>query len=307
MKILVHISFLLFSVANAKAQDSCRPKYDLPVKTISLSTGKLAYVEKGKGKTILFIHGLGGNIAHWIKSVNELSAGFNCIAVDLPGYGWSDRIADTKGKGQLQLYADVLKEFLHKKKIKKVYLAGHSMGAQVAVIAGLQNKSVKKLLLVSPAGLETFNEKESQVLLAATAPAIYEKQDENTIRKNFKLNFFDQPADVEILVQDRLRLKNCPSIASYSETVSAGIKGMLSHPVKDSLKFLSMPVLILFGSNDALIPNKYFHPAMTTVTLAKESGLLIPGATVEFIDKAGHMVIFEKNIETNNIIKKFLQ
>jgi pimeloyl-ACP methyl ester carboxylesterase len=68
-----------------------------------------------------------------------------------------------------------------------------------------------------------------------------------------------------------------------------------------------MPVLILFGNNDALIPNKYFHPAMTTAALAKESGLLIPGATVEFIDKAGHMVIFEKNIETNNIIRKFLQ
>jgi pimeloyl-ACP methyl ester carboxylesterase len=307
MKKFVHIPFLLFAVCNAEAQDTCLPKYDVPVKTILLTTGRLAYVEKGKGKTILFIHGLGGNIAHWTKSVTKLSSDYKCIAIDLPGYGWSDRITDAKGKDQLQLYADVVAEFLSRKKIKKVYLAGHSMGAQVAIITSLHNKRVKKLLLVSPAGLETFSEKERQVLLTATAPASFEKQDETVIRNNFKLNFFAQPADAEVLIQDRLRIKDCPNIKTYSETVSAGVKGMLAHPVKDSLRYLKMPVLILFGSNDGLIPNKYFHPALTTTALAQEAGSLVPGAKVAFIDKAGHMVIFEKNAETNKIIKNFLQ
>ncbi len=307
MKILVHISFLLLFMSYANAQDSCLPKYDLPVKTIALTGGKLGYVEKGKGKTILFIHGLGGNIAHWTKSVDELSSGFRCIALDLPGYGWSDRITDTTGRDQLQMYADVVTEFLRRKKIKKVYLAGHSMGAQVAIITALQNRKVKKLMLVSPAGLETFSEKEREILQAATAPATFEKQDETVIRNNFRLNFFDQPADAEVLIQDRLRTRNCPTLRAYSETVSAGVKGMLAHPVKDSLQYLSMPVLILFGSNDALIPNKYFHPGLSTITLAKAAGSLAPKATVEFIEKAGHMVIFEKNAETNSIIKQFLQ
>ncbi len=307
MKVLIQISFFLFSVCHANAQDSCLPVYDLPVKNVLLSTGKLAYVEKGKGKTILFIHGLGGNISHWTKSLSELSSGFKCIAIDLPGYGWSERMNEPKGRDQLQVYADAVTEFLRRKKIKKVYLAGHSMGAQVAVITALQNKRVKKLLLVSAAGLETFNERERQVLYAATASATFEKQDETIIRNNFNLNFFEQPADAEKLIQDRLRIKNCPGIKPYSETVSAGVKGMLVHPVKDSLQYLSMPVLILFGRNDALIPNKYFHPALATTALVEEAGKLIPRATVEFIDKAGHMVIFEKNSETNTIIKKFLQ
>lgn len=307
MKIFIHITFLFLSVCKTNGQDSCRPKYNLPVKTIQLTTGKLAYAEKGKGKTIVFIHGLGGNMAHWTKSVIELSSGFHCIGIDLPGYGWSDGITDTRGKDHLQVYADVVTEFLRRKKIKKVYLAGHSMGAQVAVITALQNKRVKKLMLFSAAGLETFNEKERQVLLAATLPPTFEKQDEATIRSNFKLNFFEQPADAEVLIQERLRLKNCTSMKAYSETISAGIKGMLAHPVKDSLQYLSMPVLILFGSNDALIPNKYFHPSLTTTALAKEAGTLVPGAKVEFIEQAGHMVIFEKNTETNTIIKKFLQ
>lgn len=286
---------------------NCLPVYTLPVKTIQLSSGKLAYVEKGKGQTILFIHGLGGNLSHWLKSVNDLSSSYRCIAIDLPGYGWSDKQIDTKGKDRLQFYADAINEFLKKKKIKRVVLIGHSMGGQTAIITALQNNRVKKLVLIAPAGVETFTEKEGQLLISSTPASVFEKQDEVVIRNNFKQNFFQQPDDVEQLIQDRLRLKTCTDFKLYCETVSAGVKGMLAHPVKDSLKYLSIPVLIIFGANDGLIPNKYLHPTLKTDELAKQSAALIPDCKVEVIEKAGHMVQFEKNSETNLVIKNFLQ
>lgn len=298
--------FLLAIGGSSNAQDSCLPKYDLPVKTIKLSSGKLAYVQKGKGSVVLFIHGLGGNISHWTKSVNELSADFKCIAIDLPGYGYSDRITAIKEKELLQFYADVISEFLKKKKIKKVFLAGHSMGGQIAIINALQNKRVKKLILAAPAGFETFTEKEMQLLIASTAPAVFEKQEEIVIRNNFKLNFFQQPADAEKLIQDRLQMKSCNGFKLYCETVSEGIKGMLKHPVKDALQNLTIPVLILYGANDALIPNKYLHPALKTAELVKQCAGLIPNCKVAIIENAGHLVQFEKSSETNNIIKNFL-
>ncbi|MEQ1797300.1 MAG: alpha/beta hydrolase [Lacibacter sp.] len=302
--ITISISFLL-SIA-IHAQENCLPQYDLPVKTIQLSSGKLAYIEKGKGKTILFIHGLGGNSSHWAKSVKELSSTNTCIAIDLPGYGWSDKQVDTKGKDQLQFYADVIAEFLQKKKIKKVILAGHSMGGQIAIITSLQNKKVKKLILAAPAGLETFTEKEAQLLLASTPPSFFEKQDESVIRNNFKLNFYQQPADTEQLILDRLKMKQCSDFILYCTTVSNGVKGMLAHPVKDSLKNISIPVLILYGANDALIPNRYLHPGLTTESIVKESAAFIKNCKVEFVPKAGHMFQFEKSSEVNNIIQQFL-
>ncbi len=305
-KLFTIIATVLF-LSTAAAQDSCLPKYNMPVKTIRLSSGKLAYVEKGKGKTILFIHGLGGNLSHWLKSVNELSSAYNCIAIDLPGYGWSDKNVDTKGKDRLQFYADAIAEFLKKKKIKKVMLVGHSMGGQTAVIAALQNKCVSKLILVAPAGLETFTEKEAQLLTASTPASFFEKQDEAVIRNNFKINFVEQPADVEQLIQDRLQMKRCSDFHIYCETVSAGVKGMLVHPVKDSLKYLKMPVLIVFGANDMLIPNRYLHAAVKTEELARQSAALIPNSKVEMIEKAGHMVPFEKPGAINIIIKNFIQ
>ena len=307
MKKLMTILIVILFSFGAYAQDSCFADYKMPVKIMQLSFGQLAYVEKGKGQTILFIHGLGGNLSHWLKSVQALSAKYKCIAIDLPGYGYSDKNIDTKGKDQLQFYADVVDDFIKKKKIKNVIIAGHSMGAQVAVIIALQNKNTKKLILVSPAGLEIFSEKEAQFLIASTPATFFEKQDEATIRKNFKNNFFVQPAAAEQLIQDRLHIKNCSHFKLYCETVSAGIKGMLAHPVKDSLKYLNMPVLIVFGANDMLIPNKYLHAGLKTSDLINQSGALIPSCKVEVIEKAGHMVQFEKSNEINIIIKNFIQ
>ena len=306
MRKLLTITFLILFVCRVHAQDSCLPVYNLPVKYMQLSSGKLAYVEKGKGQVILFIHGLGGNISHWLKSVNELSSAYRCIAIDLPGYGWSDKRVDTKGKDQLQFYADVIDAFLKKKKIKKLTIAGHSMGAQLAVISALQNRRVKKIILVAPAGLETFTEKEAQLLITATPAVVFEKQDETVIRNNFKLNFFQQPSDVETLVQDRLRMKKCSDFKLYCETVSAGVKGMLAQPVKEKLKNIRIPVLILFGANDGLIPNKYLHPSLKLAELIKQSSALIPNCKVEMINDAGHLLQFEKAAATNQMIKSFL-
>jgi pimeloyl-ACP methyl ester carboxylesterase len=306
MKSLFIISSFIFIVIKINAQDSCLPKYGLPIEIIKLSYGNMAYAEKGNGETILFVHGLGGNISHWIKTINGLSASYHCIAIDLPGYGWSDE-KPAANTDQLQLYADALKEFLEKRKIKKVIVAGHSMGGQVATIMALQNKKVKKLILVAPAGLETFSESEAKMLIASTPASAFEKQDETVIRNNFKINFYNQPADVEQLIQDRLAFKKCEGFKSYCETVSNGVKGMLAHPVRDSLKYLSMPVLILFGANDALIPNKYLHPAMQTRELARQSAALIKNCRVEMIAEAGHMVQYEKPEELNSIVKTFVK
>jgi len=272
-----------------------------------LSSGKMAYTEKGKGQAILFIHGLGGNLSHWTKTMDELSNNYCCIAIDLPGYGWSEKLSETKGNQQLQFYADALNEFIKKKKINKPILAGHSMGGQVAIITALQNKNIQKLILVSSAGLETFSEKEAQLLIAATPAAVFEKQDETVIRNNFKLNFFKQPEETEQLIQDRLSIKKCSDFKLYCESVSAGVRGMLAHPVKDSLKYLTMPVLIIAGADDALIPNRYLHPSLKIENLVKESAALIPGCKIEIIEQAGHLLQFEKYKETSLAIKNFIQ
>ena len=299
---------ILLQCKHSFSQDSCKPKYELPVQKQQLSGLNMAYVEKGKGQPVVFIHGLGGNLSHWTKAVKKLSTTYKCIAVDLPGYGYSDKKFSTNDKDQLQFYADMLTEFIQKKNLKKIVVAGHSMGAQIAMILAIQQPAlISKIVLVSPAGLESFTSNEAQLMIGATPASYFEKQEESAIRSSFKQNFYELPQDAENLIQDRLRLKTCNDFTLYTEAVSNGIKGMLNHPVKSDWNEIKQPVLIIYGQNDALIPNKIFHPALTLDSLLKEAVTAMPQARQVLIANAGHMVQFEKPVETSNAIKKFIQ
>src|SRR5690242_19873919 len=52
---------------------------------------KLQYVEAGKGKTILFLHGFPEFWYAWKDQVRELSKHYHCVAVDMRGYNLSDK------------------------------------------------------------------------------------------------------------------------------------------------------------------------------------------------------------------------
>lgn len=307
MKKLLYLAMLLLWKGSL-ANDTCKPSYHLPVHKMQVTDQlEIAYVEKGKGKTILFIHGLGGNVSHWLKQVNALSEAYHCIAIDLPGYGCSDPSFPT-GKNQLEFYSEALAWFINKKKLKNIVLAGHSMGGQVAIINALKNSgNVSKLILVGPAGLESFTDIEIEKIIAATPATFYEKQDEAAIRSGYARNFYIMPPDAERLIQDRLRLIKCPEFKQYTEAVSNGIKGMLQHPVRGELEKVKVPVLILFGEEDELIPNPFFHPELSKEELLKEAEMLIKDVKIRLIPKAGHFVHFEKWKEVNQEIKNFLQ
>lgn len=308
MKKLGTIAILLFACIVLNAQQNCLPVYDNAIKQLSLNDSlSIAYIEKGKGETILFIHGLGGNISHWEKSITELSKHYRCIAVDLPGYGHSVTPVSSAWHGQLDLYTDVIVSFIKKKKLKKLNIAGHSMGGQIAIILALKEPSlVSKLILVAPAGFETFSETESKWLSNVSTPAFFKGQDEATIRASFKRNFYEQPADVEKLVAYRLAMKQCTAIDVWSNTVANGVKGMLTHPVNNQLNQLQQKALMVFGENDELIPNKYLHPKMTTSEVAADGAKLINNHQLVMIPKVGHMLPYEKPEALNKIINNFL-
>ncbi len=305
MRKIVYISLLLIWPLLNKAQNSCLPDYGLPVKMINISGKQVAYVEKGKGKNIILIHGLGGNISHWTNNIKPLAKTFRCIALDLPGYGHSDKNKDTANIDLLGFYADVVLEFIRKKSLKDITLAGHSMGGQIAVIAALKDQSkVKHMVLVSPAGLETFTMQEAQLLTSTTPSSVFEKQDEAAIRASFKRNFYNQVP--EKLVQERLKFKDCRDFSKYAIAVSKGVQGMFQHPVKDQLKNIKQDVLIIYGNEDAHIPNKYLHPSLSLSEVVKNGTDNIPVSKSILINNAGHLVQYEQPDELNKAIRNFV-
>lgn len=280
-------------------------KYPFPVKTIQLKDANIAYVDEGTGdNTIIFIHGLGSYLRAWDKNIPELSKKYRCIAIDLPGYGKSSKEIHS---GSMEFYADVVAQLINKLELKNVTLAGHSMGGQISMVFALKYPTlVKNLVLVDPAGFETFNEGEKQWFRDVMTVNAVKLTPVQAIRSNLILNFYDMPDDAEFMVTDRVALRDAKEFEKYCYAVAKSVHGMVDQPVINLIDRIIQPTLIVFGENDNLIPNPYLHGGKTE-DIAKIGNEKIKGSKLVIIPECGHFAQYEKYNEFNNAVLEFLK
>ena len=280
--------------------------YPFDTRYLELSDGvRVAYADEGKGEqTILFVHGLGSYYPAWKKNVAALSKKYRCVAIDLPGYGKSSK---ENYSGSMRFYGGIIKEVCDKLGIQRVTLAGHSMGGQISLVAALTYPElVEKLILVAPAGFETFNKGEKewfrQVMTADGVRLTTAEQ----IRTNLAYNFYNMSDDARFMIDDRLAMRTASDFPGYCYIIPQSVRGMVDEPVYDYLPQVKQPALVIFGENDNLIPNRYLHGGPTS-KVAESGTARMPAAQLKMIPKAGHFVMFEQAETVNQLIGEFLK
>ena len=83
----------------------------------------------GEGNPILFLHGWGGEISSFLPTIDYFKNTNKCIAIDLLGFGKSDKI---KRSFNVSDYADCVLEILEKEGINSLSIIAHSFGCRVA-------------------------------------------------------------------------------------------------------------------------------------------------------------------------------
>ncbi|WNJ20466.1 alpha/beta fold hydrolase [Pontibacter sp. G13] len=280
--------------------------YQFPIQRQPLADDwQIAYSELGDGEqTWVFIHGLGSYSPAWNRNLEAFSQHARCIAIDLPGYGQSTQRAHA---GSMDWYADRVLEFLDSMEIESPVLFGHSMGGQIAVTVALkQPERIQQLVLVAPAGFETFTEQEGAAIMGVTTPEMVEATPESQIRINFGLNFSNMPEDVEAMIQDRFALKRTSDFKAYTQVISNSVKGMLGGPVFDRLGALKIPVLAVYGAEDQLIPNRYLHPTLTTEQVGQAGVDALGDGTLVMLPNAGHFAMYEQAAAFEEAVLEFL-
>ncbi len=275
-------------------------------KTIVGDSITIAYAEEGSEnkEAILFIHGLGSYAPSWRYTVQTISKNFRCIIVDLPGYGKS-----SKGKynADMTFHANLLFELMKSLKAETFHIAGHSMGGQIALKMALnQPNKVKSLLLMAPAGIETFSEKEREIFKVTSTPEAIANISDEQYKINLSLNFYQMDERSQFMYDDRMIIKKDPQFMEYAHVVANGVMGMLNEPVFEQLSKIQQPTLIVYGKQDQLIPNRYLHPNLTTEEIGELAIGKIPNATLNMIDEAGHFVHFDQPEKVNEILYDFL-
>ncbi|MBE0663350.1 MAG: alpha/beta hydrolase [Bacteroidales bacterium] len=279
--------------------------YPFAVKKVKVSPDvEIAYADEGSGtETIIFIHGLGSYLPAWKKNIEVLKTDFRCIAIDLPGYGKSSKLPHD---GTMTYYAGIVSQFIEKLDLGKVYIAGHSMGAQIGMVLALYHpEKVKGLILAAPAGFEEFTEGQKQWFRNVMTLEGVKRTTAEDIQTNLAWNFYNLPDDARFMITDRLGMRTASDFEAYCHAVVQSVNGMVNEPVLPFLSKITQPTLIIFGENDNLIPNRFLNPG-ATAKIAEKGASLIPNNKLVILPKTGHFVQFESYGEFNKEIKEFI-
>ncbi len=113
----------------------------------------LSFIQKGKGKDMLFLHGYLSSKEAFIGQIEYFSRFYRVTAIDFLGFGKSGELPSPFSVGD---YAAWLQERIGGLGLQKPHVVAHSFGCRVAVkLASQRGDSFDKMVLTGPAGIIT--------------------------------------------------------------------------------------------------------------------------------------------------------
>jgi pimeloyl-ACP methyl ester carboxylesterase len=230
-------------------------------------------------KPLALIHGAGGNHLSWPSQLRRLS-GYRVYSPDLPGHGKSKR----HGLQTIQSYGKVTAAWLQGLDLPQVFLAGHSMGGAIVLWMALNHPElVRALILIStgarlPVNLSLIEEMATQVGFPTAVDKI----------TSWSFSSRIEPALVENVKKEMLKTR--PSV------LAGDFRACDSFDLSERLGEIEVPTLVLVGDEDRMTPERF----------AEGLAEGIPGAELEVIPGAGHMLPLEQPEETAKRVRGFL-
>jgi pyruvate dehydrogenase E2 component (dihydrolipoamide acetyltransferase) len=257
--------------------------------TVDANGIRMRYLKMGDaaGVPLIFIHGYGGDLNNWMFNQEALSAHRAAYALDLPGHGGSTKEV---GAGDLQVFTSAVLAFMDAKKIGQAHLVGHSMGgAIVLALAAEHGHRVATLTLIAPAGFG------SEINMDYINGFI-EQTRAKKLRAVLELLVADPGSITAEMVEEVIRFKRLDGVGPALETLRDGLmpEGRQGMMLKDRLATLTLPVLVVWGKEDRVLP------------VAHADGLP-DHVAVTIYDDAGHMPHMEKAAEVNALIGKLIE
>jgi 2-succinyl-6-hydroxy-2,4-cyclohexadiene-1-carboxylate synthase len=232
----------------------------------------------------VLLHGFTQTSRSWDRYIDLLQPEQSIIRFDAPGHANSTAVS-----ADLPTTATMVAE----QEAKADYI-GYSMGARLALhIALLHPDSVRRLVLISGSpGLRSPSERSTRVQSdEKLALEILEIGVDKFVEKWLSAPMFHGLISTSADIQDRLR-NTAEGLASSLRTSGTGSQQSLW----DRLTELSMPVLLLVGSQD----EKFSHIA------SEMKSAIGANANLMAIDEAGHSVHLEQPHRFQSVASEFL-
>jgi pimeloyl-ACP methyl ester carboxylesterase len=268
------------------------------MKTAKISTGELAYVDRGAGEPVLLVHGFPLDHTMWDAQIGALSKHARVIAPDLRGFGQSPLgpVDPTDGI-TMERYADDLAEFLDELNLgadQPVVFVGLSMGGYIAwQFARKYASRLRALVLLDARSLADTDDARAGRLKMAESVAEWGSGRVAEMmgpRLSAPSTFKTKP---EIIAALRRVVENTAPAA-----IAAAQRGLAARPdMTGFLPQIKVPTLVIVGDQDVISP-----PAEMQAIAAA-----IPNASFVVIPNSGHMTTMENPEAVNVALTRFIQ
>ncbi len=267
---------------------------------VEVMGARVRYRVEGSGPPAVLIHGIGASLEFWQWTTPALRERYTTIALDFPGFGLSDPIAETttpEGAARATL------AFMDAVGVQKAVIIGSSLGGAIATLtAGTAPDRCSALVLAGPAGFGTGVILTFRLMTARWVGEAVLALIRRYPRLGLRDAFADQRRIPEVLVEVTQRnAARLVTAETFLKTLRAsvtlrGIRPGIVEQARAVAARITAPTLIVWGTRDRVI-----QPDQADI-----AGRTIPGAQVLIMPGIGHLPFIEDAAAFNAAMTAFL-
>ena len=229
---------------------------------------RVTTAEPAASLPVVFVHGIGVASPYMVPTLARLAPYHRGYAVDLPGFGRSDKPPRTLGVAEL---AGLLVAWMDAAGLPSAAIVGNSFGCQVVVdVAARHGERVTRVALLGP----TMDR-------AARSAA-------RQVARWLRNSLHERPSQLPLLIHDYAQA----GLRRPLETFWLALRD----PVEEKLPRVEVPALVVRGSRDTIVPQAW----------AEEVARLLPAGRLVVLPGAAHTLNYNSPGEVVRVLRPFL-
>ncbi len=267
-------------------------------KYLTVNDIKLHYLEAGEKEVVLMLHGFPTSAYLWRNIMPKLAETHRVIALDLPGYGKSEKPLTVSYS--LNFYSELLTAFLKQLNIRKVNLAVHDLGGPVGLLWAVRHpESIHRLVFLNTLVYPNFSWAVILFTLALKAPLAkdwvtspkgiawamrFGVENKDRIKSDL-LEQYQNPFKEKSARQALIKSASNISLKAFKE-------------IEKKLPLFTIPVQVIYGKNDRILPKV----AMTMQRIKKD----LPQTEITELPNCGHFLQEDEPAKISALLSTFL-
>jgi pimeloyl-ACP methyl ester carboxylesterase len=259
---------------------------------IEVEGARVRYVDKGEGPPVVLVHGFASSLETWDAVIPTLVKKHRVIALDLKGFGWTDR---PEGDYSPWAQAKIVRAVMERRGIERAAIVAHSWGSSVVLALALgAPERVTRIALydawVFEDQIPTFFRLARREAVGDFLFGVYYKERPD---ERLALAFFDPTILNEKLAEDVERSLERPGTVAAA---LAATRGQQFAEVEKRYRTIDKPVLLLWGREDVV----------TTLDFGERLSKELPRARLVVYPRCGHFPMIEAAAASTTELAKFL-